>query len=80
MKGKLRNRNKRPRRKSYIPPPDGALMGSVDQGCGRGGFGRNTLYNLDKENPGLIRKLGGKSLVDLQMLDKILMGLPALTA
>jgi hypothetical protein len=55
-------------------------MGSVDQGCGRGGFGRNTLYNLDKENPGLIRKLGGKSLVDLQMLDKILMGLPALTA
>jgi hypothetical protein len=51
-------------------------MSSIDQACGLGGFGRNSMYILAKENPGLMRKLRGKSLVDLQKLDEILMNLP----
>jgi hypothetical protein len=42
-----------------------------------GGVGRTTLYKLAKNHPGLFRKNGKSTLVDLEILDRILDALPA---
>lgn len=41
------------------------------------GIGRTKLYELAGSHPGLFRKSGASTLVDMNFLDRILDGLPA---
>jgi hypothetical protein len=41
------------------------------------GFKRGYLYKLAKQHPGLFRKVGAKTVVDLEMLGAILENAPA---
>ena len=40
------------------------------------GIGRSTLYNIAPKYAGLFRKLGSSTLVDLNVLDKVIDELP----
>ena len=43
----------------------------------RSGLKRGALYKLAGANPGLFKKAGAATIVDLEMLDQILAALPA---
>ncbi len=41
------------------------------------GIGRSSLYNIAAQTPGLFRKNGSAIVVDFDVLDKVIDGLPA---
>lgn len=43
----------------------------------RSGLKRGILYELAKQHPGLFRKAGAATIVDLEFLDRVLAELPA---
>jgi hypothetical protein len=52
-------------------------FGRIPAAEDRSGLSRSELYEIAAENPGLFRKRGSATIVDLQMLDDILAELPA---
>jgi len=73
------SKKKRVARKRALPsriPIPGQRFGSIPQACNYGGFGRSKLYDLAARNPGLMRKLDAKSVIDFSVLDRILDALP----
>jgi hypothetical protein len=51
-------------------------FGKIKEATDYSGFGRTKLYGLAASNPGLFRKFGSATLVDFQLLDALLDGLP----
>jgi hypothetical protein len=54
-----------------------ARFGRIPAAEQRSGLRRSSLYELAKEHPGLFRKSGAATIVDLEFLDRILADLPA---
>jgi hypothetical protein len=48
----------------------------VPQACDHSGMSKSSLYKIASQNPGLFRKHGRSTFVDLQMLDKIIEDAP----
>jgi len=42
----------------------------------RCGLSRSKLYEVARDNPGLFRKVGGATMVDLEMLDRVISKFP----
>jgi hypothetical protein len=51
--------------------------GRIPTATAYSGLGRSTLYRLAGVNPGLFKKNGAATIVDFDILDKILDALPA---
>ena len=67
-----------PKRKKSLPPRlpvAGQRFGSIPQACAYTGIGRNSMYELARQHP-IMRKFGGRSLIDFQALDSVLDNLP----
>jgi hypothetical protein len=60
-----------------IAIPIGGRFGRIPTAEARCGLKRGALYALAAKNPGLFKKYGSATLVDLQKLDEILSELPA---
>jgi hypothetical protein len=71
-KSKRRKKHNQP---SRIPVP-GQRFGSIWQACAYAGIGRSKLYELARQNPDLMRKCDGKSIIDFPVLDRIFDALP----
>jgi hypothetical protein len=52
-------------------------FGRIRDAEARCGLKRGTLYKLATANPGLFKKAGNATIVDLNLLDQVLAGLPA---
>jgi hypothetical protein len=53
------------------------MLVRIPQAVARNGIKRSRLYEMATYHPGLFRKLGGLTLVDLEKLDAILSAMPA---
>ena len=51
-------------------------FGRVPDAVRRCGLSRSSLYNLASQHPGLFKKAGSATVVDLPMLDEIMADLP----
>jgi hypothetical protein len=51
-------------------------FGRIPAAKDRSGLSRSELYEIAAENPGLFKKRGSATIVDLEMLDDILAELP----
>ena len=51
-------------------------FGRIADAKKRSGLSRGTLYNLASRNPGLFKKAGAATVVDLTLLDEVLAALP----
>jgi hypothetical protein len=51
-------------------------FGRIPAATQRSGMSRSKLYEIAGQHPGLFRKAGAVTLVDLQLLDEILADLP----
>jgi hypothetical protein len=51
--------------------------GRIPDAEGRSGFKKGFIYKLGKKHPGLLRKVGAATIVDLELLDSILESAPA---
>jgi hypothetical protein len=56
---------------------DSPRFGRVPDGLRRSGLSRAKLYQVASEHPGLFKKAGSATIVDLEKLDQILADLPA---
>jgi hypothetical protein len=56
------------------PPVPG--FGRIPDALRRSGLSRSTLYKLAAEHAGLFRKCGTATVVDFEMLDRVLAQLP----
>ena len=63
-------------RKPVPPIAEGARLISIRQAMEYCCIGRSKLYEIGQANPGLFKKIGSKTLVDLHMFDSILNALP----
>jgi hypothetical protein len=52
-------------------------FGRIPAAEARSGLRRGKLYQLATANPGLFKKAGAATLVDLELLDRVLAALPA---
>lgn len=52
-------------------------FGRIRDAEARSGLKRGALYELAAQNPGLFKKAGAATIVDLGMLDDVLASLPA---
>jgi hypothetical protein len=52
-------------------------FGRLPDATARSGLQRGFLYKLAARNPGLFKKAGAATIVDLELLDDILAALPA---
>jgi hypothetical protein len=57
-------------------PTAAARFGRIPVAQGRSGLSRGALYELAKKHRGLFLKYGSATIVDLELLDKILSELP----
>jgi hypothetical protein len=55
----------------------GSQFGRIPDARRRSGLSKGSLYELAALNPGLFRKFGAATIVDLQKLDAVLANLPA---
>ena len=55
-------------------------FGRIPAALSYGGISRSRLYEWTQERPGLVRKNGRASLIDFDILDEILDGLPIATS
>ncbi len=63
----------RPASRSCLTRP---RFGKIPAAVAYSGLGRSKLYEVAAENPGLFKKSGASTLVDFEILDKILNDLP----
>jgi len=54
-------------------------FGRIRDAEARSGLRRGSLYKLAGKHPGIFRKFGAATVVDLELLDDILAALPAAT-
>jgi hypothetical protein len=54
----------------------GARFGRIPAAEARSGLKRGSLYGLAAQHPGLFRKYGAATVVDLEFLDRVLAELP----
>jgi hypothetical protein len=54
-----------------------ARSGTINAAVAYSGIGRSSLYILAVKHPGLFRKLGDRTLVDFNLLDRIIDDLPS---
>jgi hypothetical protein len=60
----------------HSPARSGVRFGRIPDAQRRSGLGRSSLYKLAPTHPGLFRKHGKATIVDLCMLDEIMAALP----
>ena len=63
-----------------LPSDQGGQLprfGRIADGIRRSGLSRASIYNLAAEHPGLFKKYGAATIIDLGMLDEIMAALPA---
>jgi hypothetical protein len=71
----MSQRKNKPRK--VLPVAPGARFISINQAMVYCSIGHSLLYKIGKEHPGLFKKLGAKTVVDLPVLNGILDKLPA---
>lgn len=64
-------------KRTPTPPFHHPRAGRIPTATAYSGLGRSTLYRLAGVNPGLFKKNGAATIVDFDMLDRILEALPA---
>jgi hypothetical protein len=57
-------------------PRSGKRSGKIPDAVGDSGISRSSLYKLAPKYPGLLRKLGSATLVDYEILDRVIDELP----
>jgi hypothetical protein len=64
---------------AYVYGPLRPRLGRIPAAKAYSGLGRSSLYRLAGTTPGLFRKNGKSTLVDFDVLDRVLDALPAAT-